>query len=370
MRTSVPEGLRVPHLDPRRFFGAAELARNARYERFLRWDALAALAAQFLALALLARRARLHRGPALVRASVLGLAAIGVAWLAAFPFAAGAHWWNVRHGIARSGWGEWLLARLPGLGAELAAGAVLALVFVALARRLPQRWWLGAWALTVAIAAGFAFLEPYAGGAAPLHRPRLAVEVRRLERIEGAERVRLRVDRVHDVTRAANAEAVGFGPTATVVYWDTLFREGFTRRELSVLSAHELAHHRRLHILKGLAWFALLALPALLLLSRLVRLDDPAQVPRAALVLLVLQLLTLPLANAISRRYEREADWNALRATHDPTAAVSLFRRFAATSLDDPQPPWWNRILLEDHPGLLERIELARSLEAGSRAGS
>ena len=135
--TQVPAGLHVPHLDPHRFFSAAELRRNARYERFLRWDALAAIAAQVFALVLLSRWAgRLSRGPALVRAALLGGAAAGVAWLAALPFAAGSHWWNVRHGIARLSWGEWLVAQLPSFGARLVAGVAVATVFVALARAL------------------------------------------------------------------------------------------------------------------------------------------------------------------------------------------------------------------------------------------
>jgi STE24 endopeptidase len=114
----------------------------------------------------------------------------------------------------------------------------------------------------------------------------------------------------------------------------------------------------------------LLALPALYLLARLVPLADPENVPRAALVLLVLQLATLPAANAISRRYEREADWIAFTKTRDPAAARGLFQRFATTSLDDPEPPWWDRVLLEDHPSLLERIELATSLRRRFPGGS
>ena len=65
----------------------------------------------------------------------------------------------------------------------------------------------------------------------------------------------------------------------------------------------------------------------------------PAVVPLGLLVALLLYLATLPLQNAISRRYEAEADWIALRATGDPDAATALERRFVATSLADPDPP-------------------------------
>jgi STE24 endopeptidase len=62
----------------------------------------------------------------------------------------------------------------------------------------------------------------------------------------------------------------------------------------------------------------------------------------------------------ISRHFEAEADWSALRATHDPTAGRQLFRLFASETLDDPNPPWWDYVLLENHPTLLQRIEMTR----------
>jgi Zn-dependent protease with chaperone function len=73
------------------------------------------------------------------------------------------------------------------------------------------------------------------------------------------------------------------------------------------------------------------------------------------------QLVLLPVGNAVSRRYETEADWIALRATHDPAAARALYRSFARTGLSDPDPPRWERLLLGDHPTLLERVELAQA---------
>jgi len=47
----------------------------------------------------------------------------------------------------------------------------------------------------------------------------------------------------------------------------------------------------------------------------------PEAVPTALLVFVLAQLLTTPLMNIVSRHVESEADWSALRATHDPAAA-------------------------------------------------
>ena len=76
-----------------------------------------------------------------------------------------------------------------------------------------------------------------------------------------------------------------------------------------------------------------------------------------------LSVLTLPAQNAISRRYEAEADWLALRATGDAASDIATQRRFALTGLIDPDPPAWARIVLGTHPTTMKRIEMARLVE-------
>ena len=135
------------------------------------------------------------------------------------------------------------------------------------------------------------------------------------------------------------------------------------------MSAHELAHVGERHLWKGLAWFALLAVPGVALLAWLTErrggLRDPALVPLGLAFVVVYMLATQPLANAVSRRYEAEADWLALRATGDPESAVALERRFVTTSLSDPTPPAWVTYWLGTHPPPLERIAMAEAAPTG-----
>ena len=86
---------------------------------------------------------------------------------------------------------------------------------------------------------------------------------------------------------------------------------------------------------------------------------DPAAVPLALLVFVLLQLAATPLSSAASRRYEAEADWTALQVTRDPAAMRALHERFVATALADPDPPGWWHALFDDHPTGLQRIEMA-----------
>jgi STE24 endopeptidase len=147
------------------------------------------------------------------------------------------------------------------------------------------------------------------------------------------------------------------------VLWDTLLDDRFTRGEVKAVVAHELGHVKSRHILKGLLWFALFALPGAFLIAEVTRrrggLEDPGNLPFAVLVLTVLSLVAAPFTNVVSRRYEAEADWRSLNATHDPASTKRLFRSFEKTSLEEPNPPLWDYLWLETHPTLMQRIAMA-----------
>ena len=75
----------------------------------------------------------------------------------------------------------------------------------------------------------------------------------------------------------------------------------------------------------------------------------------------VLLTLATPVVNALSHRYEAEADWLALQATHDPASGVALEQTFVTTSLSDPDPPGWTIFLYGSHPTPIQRIAMAES---------
>jgi STE24 endopeptidase len=183
-----------------------------------------------------------------------------------------------------------------------------------------------------------------------------------MERLEQVPGTPVSVQDVSKWTDQPNAFTVGFGPSAHVVLWNTLLDSRFTRGEQVVVIAHELGHVRSRHILKGIGWTALVVLPTLWILALATRrrggVGDPANLPFVILVLAVIGLLTTPVQNLVSRRYEAEADWRALNATRDPASARKLFQAFERTSLDNPSPPTWDYLWLETHPTLAQRIAM------------
>ena len=375
-RTTVP-ALDLPALNPGDYFSVAELDRADRFRSVTRalWGASVAL--ELIVLALLVWRGRglarrlgmVARGR--VRTGVsLGLVAVALAALATLPLAATRHWWNRRYGLSEQGYAPWLgdWALSVAVRAALVALAVAGVVW--LAGRLGSRWWLAAAPALAALAAGFVLVQPLVvqplfNRFEPLPDAALAAEVRALGEEIGVEIETVQVADASRRTTTANAYVAGIGPTRRVVFFDTILDGRFSAPELASVAAHELAHVARNHVWKGVAWFVLLAVPGLALVAwvtgRRGGLRDPALVPLGLLVALTVSLVTLPLQNAVSRRYEAEADWIALRATGDPDASIGLDRRLAETSLGDPDPPGWAKLFLSTHPPTLERIAMAQA---------
>lgn len=374
-RTSVPS-LHLSGVDEHAFFSDAELRRSARYWRGVDVLWLAATLATLGTLAVLAWRL-----PPSIRAMGLGRIASAVVagivvfvtlWFVGLPFGLASLWWDHHFGLGPFDVVAWLDSQWALLAAETGAVMLGIVLLVGFAGRWPRGWWLAAAPTIVVIAALFAFAEGWisAAGSHPLADPQLRADVARLERAEGVRGTPVRVVDVSSWTNEVNAFTSGFGPSTHVVVWNTALDGRLPRGEIDVVIAHELGHVRSRHVLKAIGWSALVVLPTLWIVAVATRrrggIADPANLPFAILVLAVLGLLTMPLQNAVSRRYEAEADWRALNATRDPAAAQRLFASFGRTSLEQPNPPLLDYLWLENHPTLMQRIAMARAWAAAS----
>ncbi len=368
----MPDGITLPRVDVDATFGA-ELVRDARrYERFLVFNWLLS---QVVLLAVLWVYAR--RGVAFMKQSaagrigtgmLLGMLGLGIVWLVQLPFGLVAVWWERRHDTIEIGYFEWLVGDWAGLGASFLAISLALLIVMALAGWLREWWWIPGAAAFVGIAALLTFVSPYLVTTKALDDAELVSAGRQYERQQGVDKIPLRVEEVSGDTSDANAYAAGLGPSRRVVIWDTLLDGRFTDRAEKVVLAHEIGHQSSRHLPKGLAWFAMFALPAAWILMRLTRrrggMRAPEAVPLALLVVAVIQLVASPLQSAISRSMEKEADWKALTSTRDPVGARELFIGFSKTGLGDPSPPTWQHLLFGSHPTLAERVAFAQAWAA------
>jgi STE24 endopeptidase len=373
-QTTVPDSLDLSGLDPHRYWSAEALHRSARFDGLLRWDWVASVLVGIAALVVLSRL-----GPRLAAAWELGRVATGVmvgavatlvVWGVSLPFGLVALWWGRRYGLAKLGYVEWLLEQWPALLGQVVGLTIVLTILMLLAGRFPRWWWLPAGAFFTAVAFVLILVLPYfmtIGDRKP-HHTRLTAQVRALERREGIGGTPIYIENASERTTQANAESVGIGPSARVVVWDTLLNGRYSPGEIRVVAAHEFGHVARRHIWKGLGWYALIIIPGFWILARLTRrrggMGRPEVVPFALLVITVFQLAVTPFENAVSRRYEAEADWRALQATRDPGSAVKLFRGFGRYDLQQPDPPVWSYIWIDNHPTLAQRIAMARAWAA------
>jgi STE24 endopeptidase len=369
--TAVPGNLHLPSLSPRDYFSAQLLHRVGDFARFERIDWLLSQIALLVTFGIYARRgaafARESAAGPIGTGMLLGMLGFAILWLVELPFRIADFWWQRRYHLAHGSYFEFVFANWLQLGGIFLSLCLALAIVMGLARRLGRWWWIPGGAVFTGIFALFVFVAPYLTS---LDRaaPKLAGEAHAIAVREGVGDVPFRIQKVSKLTDAVNAYTFGLGPSRRVVLWDTFLTNDYPDAEVRFVIAHEYGHQARGHLWKGIVWYALFALPGAFLIERLTRrrggMREPAAVPLALLVLVVLQLLALPLQNAISRHQEEEADWMALRTTRTPDAARALFVAFTRDDLAEPRPPEWYYLLLADHPPVLQRIAMAEAFRA------
>jgi STE24 endopeptidase len=284
-----------------------------------------------------------------------------------------------RAGLLGQRFGGWLADRAKALAIGAVLGLAAVAVVYALLRTQPDRWWLWAGAVLTAglvllAAVVPVWLVPLFYRLTPLQDPALRARILALAARMNVRATEVSVADFSRKGRAANAAVVGLGRTRRILVSDTLMN-GFPPEEVEVVLAHELGHHARRHIAKGLGVQTVLILAGLWVADRALRaggpllglrgLADPAGVPFLLLVLSALGFLVTPLVAAWSRRLEREADRVALEVTRDPEAFVAAMERLGQLNLAERRPGRLRELLFATHPSLEARIAAGRAARAG-----
>jgi len=263
-----------------------------------------------------------------------------------------------RFGLSTQSLAGWFGDRAKSLAVEIVLTAAVLGGLVALAHKLPDAWPAVAAPAAAATVVLLAFappvaLEPIFNRFEPLADERLAGELRALADRAGVPIRDVLVADASRRTRKQNAYVSGLGSTRRVVVFDTLL-DAVGARQLKLVVAHELGHRRDGHVAKltaaGAVGMAGADAPG-----------DPRIVPFVLVAGLVLQLALLPLASAVSRRFERAADRASLDLTHDLEAFEEAHRELARTNISDLDPSRAVYLTIFTHPTSPERIAAARA---------
>jgi STE24 endopeptidase len=367
--------------EPLRDFTEQQLAREVAFHEAIRPSSYGSLV---LGLAVAVALGLTRTGSRLVGAIrggwfwqvLLGTLALTVVGrLATLPLSARSEVVLRRYGLSTHTWAGWLVDVVKNVAVSAALTGLALVALVALAR-CTRRWW--AWgALATAglvVAGSFAYplvVEPVFNRFTPLAAGELRDDLLALAERDGVAVDEVLVADASRRTTAVNAYVSGFGSSRRIVVYDTLLEQA-TPAEVELVVAHELGHAAEQDVLVGTllgalgAAVAVCALAVVLSWTPLLRrsgadgMADPRVVPLVLALIAVTTLLTAPASNLVSRRIEARADVHALDLTRDPSTFVATQKRLALSNLSDLDPHPLAYAFFATHPGVTERLSLAR----------
>lgn len=176
-------------------------------------------------------------------------------------------------------------------------------------------------------------------------------------------------------TKKANAAFTGMGKSKRIILGDTLINN-FSDEEIEIVFAHEAGHYMKKHILKLMLLSTVLTFAGLFITAKLysstlayfgfTSISEIAALPLLFLYLSLYSIITIPLSNIQSRKYEWEADTFALQTTSDKGAFVSAMEKLADQNLADKTPNKVIEFLFHSHPSLQKRIDFAKNFNTVS----
>ncbi|HUI85052.1 MAG TPA: M48 family metallopeptidase [Candidatus Binatia bacterium] len=281
----------------------------------------------------------------------------------------------------------WIWDECKGWLVSLVLGTVMVELVYAIIRIAPQRWWIIAWAVFIGLFLLLAQLAPVVLMPIFYRFEPLANDALRDRLTRLGERAGTRVRGVYEwklseKSNKANAALTGLGSTRRIILSDTLL-EHYSDDEIEAILAHELGHHVRRHILKGILTQVGITFLGFWLINTVLRfviarqwfpaldarLYDFANLPLIALVATVLGFLLMPALNALSRHHEREADRYAWENTPSIGPFVTSMQKLADQNLAERQPSKFVEWLFHSHPSIGKRIAAAEEWASRQHAG-
>jgi Zn-dependent protease with chaperone function len=272
----------------------------------------------------------------------------------------------------------WIADQVKSFALALVLGGGGATVIYWCIRVSPERWWAMAGIAFALLIVGLTNLAPILllplfYSVKPLDRDSLRSRLLALADRAGARVLGAYEWGLASKTKKANAALAGLGATRRILVSDTMLAE-YSDDEIEVVLAHEIAHHVHGDIWKGVAFESALIVGGFYLAARMLAalaaplglagVDDVAGLPLLLLAAGAVSLVMVPVAHAMSRAFERNADRFALDLTRNPSAFITAMRRLGAQNLAEEHPSRIVQWLFYSHPPIRERIAAAQAFKA------
>ena len=273
----------------------------------------------------------------------------------------------------------WFSDLLKSMLVTIVVGTFLLSAILLMLRYAGKTWWIWAWAVLLGFQLLMTILYPTV--IAPLFNKFTLLEDSELK--DGIERLAegedLNVEGIFQMdatkrTRHTNAYFSGLGKAKRIVLFDSLI-QSHSKDEILAILAHEIGHLKKNHIKKHLAVISFVSLLLFYMASKLLTWNAMyesfgfSNMPIYVGLFLVgilwepLSFFLSPMGMAISRRFEREADFYSLRVLKTARPLATALKKMARENLSNLRPHPLYVCFNYSHPPLLERIKYLEASE-------
>lgn len=279
-----------------------------------------------------------------------------------------------KYGLSNQTIGGYIIEKLKGMLLDTVIGVPLLCVFYYILKNFGDNWWLvlGAFLFVFSVIMGRlapTVIMPLFYKFTPLENDSVKERILNLAKKAGVTINGIFSFNMSKNTKKANAAFTGMGKSKRIILGDTLL-DSFNENEIETVFAHEMGHYTRRHIWKLTIVSTLLTFAGLFITAKLYSLTmgwfgfttvyQLSALPLLFLLLSLYSLITSPITNILSRKFEWEADTYALEITKDREAFISAMEKLADQNLADKKPNKIVEFLFHSHPSLEKRIAFAR----------
>lgn len=265
---------------------------------------------------------------------------------------------------------QWTWERTKGMLVSLPIVLPLMMIFYFLLLTFESNWWLPVGITMFIVSIGLSRIAPIIilplfYKLTPLEDSPLKEKILSLTKSTSMHVEGIYSFNLSKTTKKANAAFTGIGKSKRILLGDTLMNN-FSEEEIETVFAHELGHYTHGHIRKNILVGTISIFFGLYLTSVAYSFSLPwfgfsfvtqlAALPLLMLWLGIYSLITSPLGNILSRKYEFEADRYAVERTNNKPAFVSTMNKLAKMNLADTQPHPFIEFLFYSHPSIEKRI--------------
>jgi STE24 endopeptidase len=229
---------------------------------------------------------------------------------------------------------------------------------------MPGNWWLVASAVFIIFLIIVVFIypiliDPLFYNFSPLEDKELQKSMIKMTDDAGIEVEKILIADASTKTNRVNAYFTGLGNTKRIVIYDNLLNNYSKEETLSVI-AHEIGHWKYRHIFLSIIMGAagiFMIMFILKLIQANINLNTSVKlVIILFIVFSLLNYLSMPLQNFVSRQFEKQADRTVFELTGDRDTQVEILGNLARSNLSNVDPGPVLKYILYTHPPTMDRI--------------